>query len=350
MTVLNLLETENDHVDHFKLSMEEKIRRAVINQKNRDKQLAGLRQLNGNREVRPSVDETDIEEFLDAAVTNKEDAVEFLILNSILSENQHKSVSFQLLSSLTYCTELSTVSDDQRIAVIEAVADATDEMAKLSGSFNVSSYNIFFMSESISKKFLRSLPLDSRMRVLMKILKEGKAYSWLVFFARVVIRDHQIGDTSFAKFVPWLEENEIEIVKETTIQRLGTIMRKHYDSVSDPFQLHLFWLQHGSDEDREWLKKWVEEKTKKDERFVDFVENFTGRAVLSTGKYIPDSVQIAYLETLGSLVEIKTLVQRLKKITQKESVYRERSEKLLQTVLFTLSAKERGLRIISKYR
>lgn len=228
-------------VDSTELSMDEKIRRSVVEQRTNDKRLKGLRGILRNREVRPHVDKTDVVEFLDCAVSNKEDAVEFLIINSILSENQYKSVSYQLLSAVNNFARKLAISNEQRIAVIKAVADATDEMAKLSGSFNVRTYNIFYKSVSVSINFLSSLPPNRRLSVLTSILKEGKSYSWLVYLARKTIIDHQIGDTSMAKFEPWLEKDELEILKETAIQRLGTIIRKHYDCVSDPFQLHLFW-------------------------------------------------------------------------------------------------------------
>lgn len=350
MTVTDIVQTDSDEADHTKLSMKEKIRRAKINQDNNDKKMADLRAFAGIREVRPYVDNTDVEEFLDSAVSSKEATVEFLIINSILSQNQYKSVSFQLLSKVSSYAEVKDISNEKRIAVLRAVADATDEMAKLSGSFNASFYNIFYKSASISIKFLSSLPPNSRVSILANMLREGKSYSWLVYFARKVIRDHQIRDTTMFKFVPWLEEDELEIVKKTIIQRLRIIMKKHYDCVSDPFQLHLFWLQIGSDEDRTWLKNWVAVQTKEDEKFLEFVKSFTGSAILSTGKYIPDNVQVAFVENLGLIMDLETLVQRLQEIIQRKKDLGSKAAQLLQTVQYTLSAKEQGLKIISKYR
>ena len=332
-----------------KLDLKEKIRREKIARKARDEQLRGIRSFMGIREVQPHVEKAEVKDFLKTVVTDKAEAVEILILNSIVNSSREKSLSYELLSTLNYSTRISDIKKKQRVALVEAIADAVDEMAKLSGSFNAYRYNIFFSSDFISTKLLRSLTPKKRCNLLQKIVKNGEAKSWLIYFARSIIQYHETGHNKLDVFIPWLAKSDLETLREITVKRLLTIMKENYYDASDPLQFFLFWIYIGSEDEKDWFRDWIKTQTISDEDFVKFVKVFTGKATLRNGTYPAEQVKIAYTETIGSILEFDAIVGRLQEISKQDDEVGEKACELVQTVEYTLSARERGQKMFTCY-
>ena len=349
MNLVNIPEVDvtlgNQSVDGLK----EKIRREKIARQTRDKRLKGIRKFMGIGEVRPHVKKKEVRDFLKIAVTNKQKAVEILILKSVVSSSNEKSTSFQILSTLNYGTELSEITSDQRVALIETIADAADEMLSLTGSVTPL-YNIYILCKSLSTKLLASMPPKSRRRMLLRIIQEGNANTWLVYFARRIIQYHETGETVLRRFSPWLEKETLDDVRKIMIKKLRSNMSEQYYNGFYPLQFFLSWIQVGNENERNWLRNWVNTHIKTDKEYVRFVEMFTGTATLINGSFPVDEVKIAYIETIESIVKIDGLLGRLGTISMRDSEVGNTALELLGTFEYTLASRKKGLKIASLYR
>lgn len=351
MSLIGLPSQDVAVVDSEKsIDLKDKIRRARIARQQRDKKLKALRNHLGIRLGVTPVERSEVNEFLEIATTNKDKAVEILILNSFVSEYSKKSVSFQLLSTLGHNTEIRDMKRKQQVAIIETIADAADEMFKIAGAIPQKLYDIFRISKALSARLLESMSPVKREKVLLKILRKGKADSWLVYFARMIILEHEIGSTAVSRFDPWLENEILEQVKVTTLERLNKVMNQHFTKLANPLQVFLCWLHFGSENDKEWLREWVRSNTRSNEELVNFIEIYTGMALVRNGTPFPDDIKIAYTDTISTLVEIDEVVERLQCISKCGDELGKKSNELLGLVEYSLSARERGLEIISRYR
>ena len=330
--------------------LKEKIQREKKARQARDRKLQGIRNFMGITEVRPYVEKTEVSDFLKTTVTDKEKAVEILILNSVINTPNEKSMSYELLTTLNYKTEISEIKKKQRISLIEVIADSVDEMAKLSGSFDAKIYNIFYASDSITVRLLRSLTPKKRWNLLLKILENGKSTSWLVYFARQIIVDHEDKYSRMTNFLPWLDQDQLKIIRELTDRKLRTILRQDFYSSSDPLQFFLFWIHIGNENEKSVLREWVRTRTTKNSEFVRFVKMFTGRASLYNGSFPFEEIRIAFTETVSTIMDIDKIVNRLQEISNENDEVGRISLDLLRTFEYTLSARKQGLRIISCYR
>lgn len=349
MNVINRKQVDVTLTEEVIPNLSEKVSRAKFAQQKHDEQLKPIRDAMGVGEVCPQVDESELKKFLDIAVTDKGKAIEVLILNSILGSNSKKSMSFELLSSISHSTDIRDIKKKQRIAIVEVIADAADEMSKLTGKSARNIYEIDIMCTLLAKKFLKSLSYKKRSKVLLRILRGGKATSWVVSFATRVFMEHRLGDTDMGYFTPWLEEDVLEEIKSMTKERVEKIMRSDWYSTADPLSFFLFGLQIGDLEETNRLSKRVSSIASSDEGFVRLVDVFSGSALLKNGTYFPDEITIVYTETLSQLIEIETVVERLRKIGERSDSVGKTSRELLETVKYTLSARERGLKISSTF-
>ena len=329
--------------------LEEKIRNEKSARLLRDEKLKGVRKFMGITDIRPHVEKTDIKNFLKMTVKDKEKAIETLILNSIVNSPNEKSMAFQLLSSLNYGTRISEIKTKQRIALVEVLADSADEMAKLSGSFESKFYNIFVVCEFVVLKIFKSLSAKNRWNLLLNMLQNGNAKSWVYYIARQIILDHENGYATLPKYSPWLENDNIEKIKEIAIKKLPTIIEQSYYSSSDPLQLFLLYIQFGREKDKDWLRGWVKERTSDNKEFVKFVEHFTGIATVYNEKISPEEVKIAFTQILNSIINTDIAVNRLRDISNQKDEVGKKALELLQIFEYTFTVIEKGFKISSYY-
>ena len=350
MNQVSFPKEENNSLYESMPDLKEKIQREKKARQARDRKLRGIRSSLGISEVRPHVDRSEVKAFLKIAVTDKEKAVEILILNSVINSRHEKSMSYELLANLNYGTEISDIKKKERISLVEVIADSVDEMAKLSGSFEAKIYNIFYASDSITVRLLRSLTPKKRWKLLLKILENGKSTSWLVYFARQIIVDHDEKSSKMTNFLPWLDQDQLKTIREVTDRKLRTILRQDFYSSSDPLQFFLFWINIGNEKEKSALREWVRTRTTENSEFVRFVEMFTGRASLYNGSFPLEEIRIGFIDTVGTIINIDKIVSRLQEISKQNDQVGRMSLDLLRTFEYTLSAREQGLRIISCYR
>lgn len=329
--------------------LEEKIRNEKSARLLRDEKLKGVRKFMGITDIRPHVEKTDIKNFLKMTVKDKEKAIETLILNSIVNSPNEKSMAFQLLSSLNYGTMIGEIKTKQRVALVEVLADSVDEMAKLSGSFESKFYNIFVVCEFVVLKIFKSLSAENRWNLLLNILQNGNAKSWVYYIARQIILDHENGYATLPQYSPWLENDNIEKIKEIAIKKLPTIIEQSYDSSSDPLQLFLLYIQFGREKDKDWLRGWVKERTSDNKEFVKFVEHFTGIATVYNEKISPEEVKIAFTQILNSIINTDIAVNRLRDISNQKDEVGKKALELLQIFEYTSMVIKKGLKISSYY-
>ena len=120
-------------------------------------------------------------------VSDKNSAIEILIINAIISKNLTKSLSYQLLAKLLHRTIFPDYSEEQWISLFFVLADVTDEMTKVSGPVSPSRYRILHLCTWISEDIVRYLAPEKRAKYLLKAIETGKAKSFIVSFIRYIL-------------------------------------------------------------------------------------------------------------------------------------------------------------------
>lgn len=340
MTLDILQSKENILVPPMTSNLQKKISRARESRNVRDRKLAGVREYLGVVELKPNVTEDKIKEFMESVIDDKDSAIEYLILNSIVANGSEKAVSYHLLSLLRYSVNTTEFREDQWISLFLVLADAADEMTKTNGPVAPYDYRISYISEGLAEDILRSVPANKRTELVVKAIEDGKAKSWVIGFVFHTLQNHSKRKSVWGEYKSWLKPSEIEVITQKTIRKIKEELSNEYYNYPAPMYMMLLWWKYG---DTEEFIQWIESKTVSDLDFVRFVTVFSEKALLWTGKLQSEVVWIVYTEILEKIFCSKEFLERLKSISQSDSDVKEAAKELLRRIEFEEEAAKRGL-------
>ena len=122
------------------------------------------------------------------------------------------------------------------------------------------------------------------------------------------------------KFVPFLKTSELREIQERTLVNVREILDKGIRSVPDSVHLFLYWFEFGSQEDYRELREWIDEHTKTDEEFVEFISVFSEKARIRNYYFDSDTVWVVYTDILEIIIGDTRFLDRLKEISMKKIV------------------------------
>lgn len=324
--------------------LRDRIKESRLRRETYDKKFADIRRAMGVTQVKPEVTEIDLKNFIDVVGRDKKSATEELILKSVVGSSTEKSIAFEVLNQLNSRFVIEGMNTIQQKSLLEVLSNGTDEMARVTGPVAPYKYNVFRMSTWLSVSIYRCLDSSERLDCLLSSIKDGVAWSWLMYFAMFVIHKHQIGDTAIRQHIPWLKDHELLETKTIAMGRMQGLLNDGCYNLYQPLYLFLFWWIIGNEEERQEMKEWVKANTKTDQDFVRFVNVFSEKALLRKQEGCAATIWVVYTETLEPFFSKRNLVARLRDVSHLEGQTGETATELLRRIEFADNARAKGIR------
>ena len=333
---------ENVVVPPMTESLRNKLNEARLEKIARDENLAGIRAYTGIKHVKPDISEDDIEFFMNCLVSDKEQAIEILIINSIIGENSKGSLSYYLLKTLHRKIIFSEFSDEQLCSLFHILADVTDEMTKISGPIAPSMYRISYKCTSISKDIIKAIPSSKRKKTLITALDNGNAKSFVISFIWRILIEHKERSSFWETYVPLLSRPELKKIEEIAFTNVKEILNNGMQSVPDSIYLFLFWYELGTDRDRIELRNWIQSKTHSDGEFIQFISVFSEKARIRMCFTEESVIWVVYTEILELILGNRKFIDRLKDISNRDTKVAPIAKELLERIRTEKKLKKAG--------
>ena len=299
----------------------------------------------GSSCLKPEVTEDEIKIFMECVVSDKDTAIELLIINAIVSKSLTKSLSYQLLAELLHHTIFPDYTEEQWVSLFFVLADVTDELTKVSGPVSPSRYRILHLCTWISEDIVRYLAPNKRAKYLLKAIETGKAKSFVVSFMRNILREHKEKNTFWKNFVPFLETSELKKIQERTLVNVKDVLDNGVRSVPDSVHLFLYWFEFGSEEGYAEIRNWIDEHTETDEEFVEFISVFSEKARIRNYHFDSDTVWVVYTDILEMIIGNTKFLDRLKEISRKTNSTGNVARELIGRIEHERKLEEDGLEL-----
>ena len=268
--------------------------------------------------------ESKLHEFLCRAKDSPDDAARVLIEphnNEI--ENQTFS-SEKLLELLTAYLDGRSFGNEVSFSIFRILSDVADELSLQSGPRLPLEFDIFMQIERLVEKLLTTTDPEHRSEVISNTIKNGKAFSWLMFFTRNLMINHRVLNPGYRLGVKWLTQDETDMLCDTSLYRIHLHSHRIIES-SDPRYILYLWFDIGEDLEREKLRTWVENLTKTNEGFIRFIDIFSTIRITEKG-----NVWFVQTKFLENLINLNQAISRLEQISKDDRALEKRAGELLR--------------------
>ena len=299
----------------------------------------------GSSCLKPEVTEDEVKNFMECVASDKDTAIELLIINAIVSKSLTKSLSYHLLSKLLHRTIFPDYTEEQWVSLFFILADVTDELTKVSGPVSPSRYRISHLCTWILEDIVRYISPDKRLKMLLKAIETGKAKSFVVSFMRYILKEHKARKSNWKNFIPFLENSELKKIQERTLINVKEILDNGIMSVPDSVHLFLYWFEFGSDEPHKEIREWIDKNTRTDEKFIQFVSVFSEKARIMHYDFDSDTIWVVYTDILEMLLGDSKFLDRLKRISSETNSTGNMAGELISRIEHEKKLKEDGLEL-----
>lgn len=267
--------------------------------------------------------ETKHYEFICLIDSNPEQAT-LLLKNLIAKKDKNSIVScYDFLDRLE--AELKNMLDrkDTLISLFRILSNVADDLSKQMGLKLPLEFDTFMRIEAISLKILKVIDSSERLSVILDVVENGGAFSWIMYFVRSLMIDHGIinlGDQTNSK---WLSESELNKIRNKSLKRVNADTDKILDS-SDPRHILYLWFDLGCPDDRHGLTTWVDSQIDSISGLIRFINVF--RSIRTSEKGRTLFIQTKFLEKIANLEKIIT---RLKDVPSKDTDLKKQADNAL---------------------
>ena len=311
-------------------SLHEKLRVAREEKFERDSKLVDIRSFVGIKYAKPEITDDELEIFMDCVTSDKNNAIEILIINSIVGLGSECSLSYHLLRIINRKIQILNYSEDQLLSLFYILADVTDEMTKINGPVSPSGSRIAYKSSSLSEEIIRKVSPEKRANALLRVLKYGNAKSFVISLIWRILKNHKYKDSFWKRFVPLLEKSELETIEREALEKVKEILNNGIQSVPDSIYLFLYWYEFGDDNEICELRSWIHENTKTDVDFVNFISVFSEKARISFSKVDDDdNLWVVYTELLSQIIGNSSYLDRLVDLSISNCEAKQQAKELL---------------------
>ena len=298
----------------------------------RDRNLLGIRAYVGIKYAKPEITDDEVEFFMNCVTSDRDNAIEILILNSIVGLSSENSLSYHMLRILSQRIFNSQFSEEQWISLFYVLADVTDEMTKINGPACPSRNRISYKSSALSEEIIRKLSSEKRANALLQVLKYGKARSFVISLLWRILSNHKYKKSFWRKFVPLLEQSELDRIEREALVSVRKILNNGIHSVPDPIYLFLYWFEFGDDSEICDLRNWIHENTKTDEEFVNFISAFSEKARIRFSKTDDDIIWVVYTDLLEKILGDQKFLDRLLELSKIDCQAGKKANELLRRI------------------
>lgn len=268
--------------------------------------------------------ESQLHEFLCHAKDNPDDAARMLIEPYNNEKENQTFSSKKLLERLTADLDGKSLGNEVSFSIFRILSDVADELSFQSGPRLLLEFDIFMQIEVLVEKLLTTTEPKNRYEVICSTIKNGKAFSWLMFFTRNLMINHRVLNPGYRLGTKWLTQDETDMLCETCLYRIHLDSDRILDSSNPRYILYL-WFDIGKDLERERLQNWVEKSTKSNEDFIRFINIFS--TIRNTEKGNVWFVQTKFLE---NLINLNQAISRLEQISKEDSALEKQAGEMLR--------------------
>lgn len=249
--------------------------------------------------------------FLELAENDPLKATQILI--DLVSQEDSKSIinCKQVLERLWSYARLQYLTNSDRSSVFEVLSLSADKLSKAMGPPEPLEFSIIMMCCAVAQDIVYPIEENLRIRTILRNIKHGPAFSWLMFFVRVVMMRHgKINQGRLSKKIV-LSDTDLAQIQITALERITSSLDNVYES-SDPKFVFICW--HELVEDKNIVLTWVNQHTQNDHNLIRFTNAFRTICADKNGLHWR-----IHKDALGMFVNIEDRKTQLEKIAKENS-------------------------------
>ena len=252
-----------------------------------------------------------VEEFLKFAVSEPVKASQLLI--DLVPRKGRKNIvnCKQVLELLRSYGSKQYLTCSHRKAIFDVLSNTADQLSKAMGPREPFEYTVTTMCCAAAREIIYQVEGDLRLNAILEGIEHGSAFSWLMYFVRMVLMEHQ--KINVGRMMKWivLSDYELEEIRKAALKRIISSTDQIYEA-AEPNYIFICWYELS--EDKTPLLRWVDKHIETDTNLVNFTGAF--RMICISEGALRWKVQTKDLE---KFVNIDTHKLRLRKVMEKNS-------------------------------
>ena len=217
----------------------------------------------------------------------------------------------QVLERLRSYAQRQYLTCSDRKAVFDVLSQTADHLSKAMGPREPFECTVTLMCCKVAQEIIYRVEGDLRLNAILEGIEHGSAFSWLMYFVRMILMEHQ--KINVRRMMKWivLSDLELEEIRKAALKRIISSTDQIYES-AEPNYIFISW--HELSEDKTQLLRWVDKHIETDVNLVNFTGAF--RAICISEGALRWKVQDRDLE---KFVNIDTHKLRLRKVMEQNS-------------------------------
>ena len=276
------------------------------------------------------------EYFVKLARYSKKLAIDYLLQNSRTHENVYPCASYRILKEIRFSKNLDQFEPDDLIYVLQILADVTDDLSRINGPIALCEGDIFFNCVFLSEAIMPRLPHERRTEIILDIIKNGKARSWVMFFVLNLIQSRRVFVLNSYNERSRLRKEEMTLYAEAAKTRIVDILEDGIERPSKPFYMFALWWKIATDSEKADIKNWVARYVKEDIDFLRFVGSFYRKQLFMEGIKITDIKWSVLAKVLEVFISLDYVKRRLESIAKHQGEVGEAAREILGRLEYTL--------------
>ena len=321
------------HSSHFDFQ----ISNSVVRKKITMEKLNEFRRKMKIKEVQLPKWEWTTEYFVKLARFSKKLAIEYLLQNSHTHEQCYPCASYKILREIRYSKNLKEFEAADLVYVLQVLADVTDDVSRINGPVALGEGDIFFNCAFLSKKIMPRLPHEERTKIILDIIENGKARSWIMFFVLYLVQNRSVFVLNSDNERSRLSKEEMALYAEAAKKRIIEILDDGLEFPSKPHYMFELWWEVSTYSEKVYMKKWVARHVEEDINFLRFVGSFYRKQLFIEGITITDVKWKVLAKMLELFISIDYVKERLESLTENEGEVGEAARVILGRLEYTLN-------------
>ena len=277
------------------------------------------------------------EYFVKLARYSKKIAIDYLLRNSHSHEKFYLCASYEILREIGFSKNLDEFESDDLAYVLQVLADVTDDLSRINGPVALGEGDIFFNCAFLSEAIMPRLAHEERTKIVLDIIRNGKARSWIMFFVFNLIKSRRVFVLNSDNKRSRLSKEEKALYAEAAKARIREILDDGLELPSKPFYLFELWWDISTESEKADMKKWVARHVKKDINFLRFVGSFYRKQLFMEGIVITDIKWRVLAKKLELFISIDYVKERLESLAENEGDIGEAAREILGRLEYTLN-------------
>ena len=181
------------------------------------------------------------------------------------------------------------------------------------------------------------LPHERRTEIIVDIIENGKAISWIMFFVLNLMQSRRVFVRNSDNERSRLSNEEMALYANSAKARILEVLEDGLERPSKPLYMFALWWEISTESEKADIKNWVARHVKEDIDFLRFVGSFYRKQLFMEGIKIADVKWRVLAKMLESFISFDYVKRRLESIAENESEVGEAAREILGRLEYTLN-------------